>query len=191
MTKPEQFYAESPKAWRKWLEKNHVLAQAVWLIYYRTSSSKPSLTWSQAVDEALCFGWIDSVKKTINSESYMQYFSKRKPNSIWSSINKDKVDQLLKENKMTQAGLDAINTAKENGSWSAYDHVAAMLIPEGFSETLAKHEGASAYFEQLSNSKKKLLLYWIASAKRAETKEKRMLEIAANASEGKMPAQFR
>ncbi|TYP96748.1 hypothetical protein C7447_10647 [Tenacibaculum adriaticum] len=92
------------------------MKKSVWLVYYKSSSTKPTISWSEAVDEALCFGWIDSTKKKINDDSYMQYFCKRKANSIWSKINKEKIAKLIRNNLMTKAGFDSIKTAKQNGS---------------------------------------------------------------------------
>ncbi len=109
----ETYCPKSPSDWRKWLEKNHAEKQSIWLVYYRTATKIPSLSWSEAVDEALCFGWIDSTKKTIDKERYMQYFSKRKPSSTWSKINKDKIVKLTQNNLMTKAGFDSVETAKK------------------------------------------------------------------------------
>nr|WP_268123618.1 YdeI/OmpD-associated family protein [Roseivirga pacifica] len=173
------------------MSENHESAQSIWLIYYRSSSNKPSLSWSNAVDEALCFGWIDSTKKTIDKESYMQYFSKRKPNSMWSKINKEKVTQLIEENLMTDAGFQSIVVAKENGSWNALDDVEALIVPRDLKEALATNREAMAFFNGLSNSAKKLLLHWITFAKRPETRKKRILELVESASQSLKPKQFR
>jgi len=187
----ETYCPKSRADWREWLAKNHASEQSVWLVYFRTSTKVASVTWSEAVDEALCFGWIDSTKKTIDEERYMQYFSRRKPNSMWSRVNKEKVDQLIQNNRMTQAGLASIATAKENGSWTFLDEIEALVIPEDLAAALADHEGAIDYFDGLSKSAKKILLHWIVSAKRPETRQKRVLEIAENASENLKPKQFR
>ncbi|WP_339701463.1 YdeI/OmpD-associated family protein [uncultured Roseivirga sp.] len=187
----ETYYPKSRTDWRKWLEKNHESEQSVWLVHFKSSTKVASLTWSEAVDEALCFGWIDSTRKTIDEERYMQYFSKRKPNSMWSKINKEKVDQLIQNNQMTQAGLASVEIAKQNGSWTFLDEVEALVIPEDLAAALADHEGAIDYFDGLSKSAKKILLHWIISAKRPETRQKRVLEIAENASENLKPKQFR
>lgn len=193
MSKEEQntYCPNSRSEWRSWLEKNHKSKQSVWLIYYKASTKIPSLTWGEAVDEALCFGWIDSTKKTIDEERYMQYFSPRKPKSNWSKINKEKVDKLIKNKLMTKAGLESIETAKKNGSWILLDSIEALEVPIELSEELAKRIGALEYFETLSNSAKKILLYWVVSAKREETKQKRIVEIAENASNKTKPKQFR
>ena len=185
------FYPKSRAEWRTWLSENHESAQSIWLIYYRSSSNKPSLSWSDAVDEALCFGWIDSTKKTIDKESYMQYFSKRKPNSMWSKINKEKVAKLIKENLMTDAGFQSIVIAKENGSWNALDDIEALIVPRDLKEALATNREAMAFFNGLSNSAKKLLLHWVTFAKRPETRKKRIVELVESASQGHKPKQFR
>lgn len=187
----ETYCPKSPADWRDWLDKNHQSKQAVWLVYFRSSTKIPSLSWSDAVDEALCYGWIDSVKKSVDEERYMQYFSRRRPNSIWSKINKDKVTNLIENNRMTKAGYDSIATAKENGSWTVLDKVEALVIPEDLKEELAKHEGATDYFDGLSKSAKKILLHWVVFAKRVETRRKRVLEVAVNAGKNLKPKQFR
>lgn len=187
----ETFYPKSQKEWRDWLEKNHVDQQSIWVIFYKTATKIPSMSWSDAVDEALCFGWIDSTKRTIDEKSYMQYFSKRKPNSNWSKINKEKVEQLTKNGKMTSAGFASVETAKENGSWTLLDDVEALVVPKDLNEALVKLKGASDHFDAFSKSTKKILLYWVISAKRVETRQKRILEIVQNAEENMVPKQFR
>lgn len=126
--------------WRKWLEINHQSKQSVWLVYFKTSTNVTSVSWSEAVDEALCFGWIDSTKKTIDEERYLQYFSRRNPNSTWSKINKEKVAKLIQNNLMTKAGFESIETAKQNGTWSLMDDVENLIIPEDLRIALNKNE---------------------------------------------------
>mgnify|MGYP000710571647 CR=1 FL=1 len=187
----ETFYPKNRKDWRKWLAENHQSQVAVWLLFYKKSSDKPSLTWSEAVDEALCFGWIDSKKVTRDKESYLQYFSPRKAKSIWSKINKDKIEKLIEEGLMKKAGLESIAIAKENGSWSFLDEVDALVIPEDLEMAFSSYKRSKDYFTSLSNSKKKILLYWIVSAKRDETRQKRIEEIAQQASLEQLPKAFR
>lgn len=189
--KIDSFCPKSKKEWRAWLQKNHAKEQSVWLIYHRKSSGVPSITWSEAVDEALCFGWIDSKAQTIDEEKYRQFFSRRKPKSVWSKINKDKVAQLIEAGLMTKAGLDSIAIAKENGSWTTLDSVEALEVPADLTKELKKHAGAKAFFDSLSKSKTKMLLYWILSAKRPETRQKRIGEIAEHTGQGLVPKQFR
>lgn len=186
-----EFCPKNQAQWRKWLSENHNKKDAVWLVYYKKQSGKSTLTWSNAVDEALCFGWIDSKSETIDEERYRQYFSKRKPNSIWSKINKDKIEKLIANNLMTPAGFRVIEIAKQNGSWTILDEVEALIVPPDLRDALTKYTNALEYFDGLSKSNKKILLYWLVSAKRQETRRKRIEEIAKYASEGQKPKQFR
>ena len=187
----EDYCPHHKKDWRKWLELNHNKKDAVWLIFYKNKSPNHNLSWSESVDEALCFGWIDSTKRTIDSEKYKQYFSKRKTKSNWSKINKDKVKTLIDQGLMEEEGYKSIEIAKENGSWTVLDVVEALLIPEDLKEELAVNNGAIEYFDSLSKSVKKILLHWVVSAKRKETRQKRILEIVENASKDLKPKQFR
>ncbi|MDE3744157.1 YdeI/OmpD-associated family protein [Maribacter polysaccharolyticus] len=187
----ETYYPKSQTDWRNWLEKNHQLKQSVWLVFYKKSTKIASISWSESVDEALCFGWIDSTKKTIDEERYIQYFSKRKPNSIWSKVNKDKVEYLTSKKLIREAGYKSIETAKENGSWFIMDEVEALILPKALKEEFDKRKGALEYYESLSKSAKKILLSWIVLAKKTETKQKRIIKIAENASRNTKPKQFR
>jgi uncharacterized protein YdeI (YjbR/CyaY-like superfamily) len=187
----EEFCPKDSSHWREWLEENHQQKEAVWLIFYKTKSPKHNLSWSHAVDEALCFGWIDSVKKSIDDERFRQYFGKRKPKSNWSRINKQKVDALINQGLMKEAGHKSIEVAKENGSWTILDSVEDLIVPTDMKEALTQLQGAWEYFEALSNSNKKILLHWVISAKREETRQKRIQEIAENASRNLKPKQFR
>jgi len=114
----EKFYPKSRHEWREWLQNNHAIKQSVWLIYYKKKSNIPTVIYSEAVDEALCFGWIDSKAKPLDEEKFMQFFSKRKPNSVWSKVNKEKIDRLTREGLMTKAGFETVEKAKQNGSWT-------------------------------------------------------------------------
>ncbi|MFY7840303.1 MAG: YdeI/OmpD-associated family protein [Lacibacter sp.] len=192
MPQPETaiFYPPTPKAWRKWLEKNHVSQQAVWVVFYKKSSEKKSITWSEAVDEALCFGWIDSKKIRIDEETSHQFFSKRKAKSTWSKINKAKVEQLIESGAMTEAGLAIIETAKQNGSWSVLDDVEELVIPKDLTAAFKKYPGSKEYFSSLSKSIKKGMLQWLVFAKRPETREKRITEIASLAAKQQKPKPF-
>ena len=187
----EDYCPYDKKDWRKWLELNRNKKDAVWLVFYKKKSLNHNLGWSESVDEALCFGWIDSTKRKIDNEKYKQYFSKRKAKSNWSKINKDKVKTLIDQGLMEEEGYKSIEIAKENGSWNILDGVEALLIPEDLKEEFANHKGSIEYFSSLSKSVKKVLLYWVVSAKRKETRQKRILEIVENASNNLMPKQFR
>ncbi|HEV7380637.1 MAG TPA: hypothetical protein VGN64_12645, partial [Dyadobacter sp.] len=117
------FSPRSADEWRKWLEEHHQEAESVWLIYYKKHTGIATVTWSETVDEALCFGWIDSLVRPIDEEKFMRLFTKRKPKSIWSKINKEKVLRLIESDMIMPAGFSAIETAKRNGSWEKLDEV--------------------------------------------------------------------
>ena len=187
----EDYCPYDKKDWRKWLILNHNKKNAVWLIFYNKKSPNHNLNWSESVDEALCFGWIDSTKRTIDGEKYKQYFSKRKEKSNWSRVNKEKVKTLIDQGLMEEEGNKSIEIAKENGSWTILDGIEALIIPEDLKAEIVNYEGSKEYFESLSNSAKKILLYWVFSAKRKETRQKRILEIAENGSRKLKPKQFR
>lgn len=177
--------------WRAWLQQNHENQKAIWLVLYKKKSENHNLTWSEAVDEALCFGWIDSTKVTIDQDCYRQYFTQRKPKSNWSKINKEKVERLKAEGLMQEAGLKSIAIAKENGSWSKLDAIEALQVPEDLANALKENAKAYTYFTQLSNSNKKILLYWVISAKRPNTRSQRILEIVQSAAIEEKPKPLR
>ncbi len=187
----ETFCPSSRADWRNWLINNHKNSQSVWVVFYKASSGKSNLTWSDAVDEALCFGWIDSTKKSIDNERFKQYFSHRKPKSTWSRINKDKVECLIKEKLMTPSGLKVIERAKQDGSWTILDSVESLTIPDYLEAEFKKYKGSKEFFMSLSKSVKKGLIYWIISAKRTDTKQKRATDIAISAGQHLKPKQFR
>lgn len=177
--------------WREWLQENHDKRQSVWLIYYKKKSNMPTITWSDAVDQALCFGWIDSKAQSIDEEKFMQFFSRRKANSTWSKVNKEKIQRLTKEGLMTKAGYKIIEIAKQNGSWTILDAAEELIIPEDLEKEFQKRTGSKDYFLSLSRSNRKNMLHWIALAKRQETRLKRILEIAELAAQKLKPNQFR
>jgi len=150
----------------------------------------PCLPWSDAVDEALCFGWIDSIRKSIDKDSFKQFFSPRKPNGTWSKVNKDKIVRLIEDGMMTKAGLECIETAKKNGSWSILDTVEELDIPKDLEKEFKLHKGAKDHFLSLSKSVRKAMLQWLVLAKRPETRQKRIHEIAELAGQKKKPKQF-
>ncbi|WP_313262786.1 YdeI/OmpD-associated family protein, partial [Sphingobacterium multivorum] len=145
---------------------------------------------TELVDEALCFGWIDSTRRPIDAYSFMQLFSRRKPKSTWSRINKEKVKKLIDANLMAPAGYAVIKIAQENGSWSILDSVEELIIPEDLDEAFRHYAGSKDYFLGLSKSVKKMMLQWIVLAKRPDTRKKRIDEIAARAAEKDRPKQF-
>ena len=186
----EKFYPKSRQEWREWLQDNHDKKQSVWLIYYKKNSNIPTVIYSEAVDEALCFGWIDSKSKPIDEHKFMQFFSRRKPNSVWSRVNKEKIERLTNEGLMTEAGYEIIEIAKQNGSWTILDEAEALVIPDDLDKEFQKRKNAKEYFLSLSRSDKRNILQWLVLAKRQETREKRIAEIVELADKNQKPKQF-
>ncbi|SDE94761.1 YdeI/OmpD-associated family protein [Chitinophaga filiformis] len=185
------FCPANRQQWRQWLQKHHSTQQSIWLVYYKKKANTATITWSDAVDEALCFGWIDSTARPLDDEKFMQFFTRRKANSVWSKINKGKVQRLIEEGLMTQAGYESIEVAKRNGSWSILDDVEELKIPKDLEKAFRSHAGAKAYFVGLSKSVKKSILQWLVLAKRPETRQKRIAEIVELAGQQLKPKQFR
>ncbi|MCL3782666.1 hypothetical protein EMN47_19955 [Prolixibacteraceae bacterium JC049] len=186
----ETFHPSSKAEWRDWLTKNHDKAHSVWLIFNKVATGNVNLTWSEAVDEALCFGWIDSVKRSIDSEKYMQYFGRRKPSSTWSKVNKDKIEKLTAEGLMCEAGIRSVEIAQQNGNWSILDDVENLILPDDLEEQMAKYPDSKIFFSSLNKAMKKGLLSWIVLAKREETRKKRIKEIIESTKKGELPKRF-
>lgn len=187
----ETFAPADQHDWRKWLKENHDKRQSVWLIYYKKSASITTIDWSGAVDEALCFGWIDSTRKNIDEERFMQFFCRRKPGSTWSKVNKAKIERLIAEGLMADAGLQCIETAKKDGSWTIADEVEELIIPPDLEQEFESRPGAKDFFLTISRSSRKMILHWLASAKQPKTRQTRITQIAQHAAEKQKPPQFR
>ena len=187
----ETFCPTSQQDWRQWLKRNHKSKQSIWLLLYKKESNKPTIGWSEAVDEALCFGWVDSKRKPFDEEKFIQFFSRRKSKGTWSKINKEKVRQLSNKGLMTQAGFDSIEIAKENGSWTILDDVEELKIPKDLAKEFRTKPGSRHFLLSLSKSVRKSILQWLVLAKRPETRQKRIDEIATLAAKKLKPKQFR
>ena len=187
----ETFYPKNRQEWREWLKDNHKKEQSVWLISYKNKSNISAVIHSEAVDEALCFGWIDSKSKPLDEEKFMQFFSRRKEKSVWSKVNKEKVERLVCEGLMTKAGYEIIETAKQNGSWTILDEVEALIIPDDLEKAFDNRPNTKQYFLGLSRSDKRNILQWLVLAKRQETRLKRITEIVELANINQKPKQFR
>ncbi len=177
-------YAPDRAAWRSWLATHAETTTAVWLVYFKKGSAQPSITWDEAVEEALCFGWIDSKAKPIDDARYKQYFSPRKPSSVWSKVNKARVERLIADGLMREPGLRAIDIAQANGSWSALDDVEALIIPDDLAAAFAASPGTREAFDRLSRTNRRNILQWIATAKRPQTRAKRIAETVSAGAEG-------
>ncbi|WP_414546563.1 YdeI/OmpD-associated family protein [Nostoc sp. CCY0012] len=183
----ESIYASDRICWREWLSNNHLTSSGIWLIYYKIKSGKPSVKYSEAVKEALCFGWIDSKVKSLDEDRYQQIFTPRKPKSVWSKLNKQYIEELIEQGLITQSGLEKIQVAKQDGSWNSLDAIEALIIPIDLKQALEANPSAHLNFEAFSNSLKKNILFWIESAKRPETRLKRIKQTIIEAENNKNP----
>lgn len=172
----QAFHARSRNEWRDWLKKNHRLEKSVWLIIFKKNSGIPSVYYPEAVDEALCFGWVDSKPNKRNENSYYQFFSKRNPKSNWSRLNKEKVRNLIEQGLMQPAGYEMIKIANQNGTWNALNEVENLIIPDDLQELFSKHKKAYENWENFPPSSKRGILEWILNAKKPETRQKRIVE---------------
>lgn len=167
------------------------MKQSIWLILYKKWTGKPTISWSEAVDEAMCFGWVDSKRKPLDKEKFLQFYCQRKPKGTWSKINKEKVKQLIADGLMTKAGFVSIETAKQNGSWTILDEAEDLVVPKDLAKEFKARPGSKKFFLTFSKSARKAILQWLALAKRPETRQKRMKEIAELAAKNLKPKQFR
>ena len=173
------FHAKTRKDWRKWLAENHQSEKSVWLIIYKKESGTPSIYYPESVEEALCFGWIDSKPNMRDDSSYYQFFSKRNPKSNWSKVNKEKVEKLIAQGLMQSAGFNMIEIAKQNGRWAALDEVENISIPDDLQELFSKNKTAFDNWDKFPRSSKRGILEWIMNAKKADTRQKRIEETLA------------
>ncbi len=164
--------------WRAWLVQNHTRTQGVWLINYKTATGKPRIPYDEAVEEALCFGWIDSKANTLDDQRSMQWYGPRKPRTGWSRPNKERVERLIAAGLMAAAGQAKIDAARQDGSWNALDAVEALIIPPDLDAALAAYPAARLHFDAFPRSAKRAILAWIAAAKAPATRAKRIAETA-------------
>jgi uncharacterized protein YdeI (YjbR/CyaY-like superfamily) len=177
--------------WRRWLKANHRQRDSIWLVTFKKNSGQPALRYEEAVEEALCFGWIDSRPAKLDEQRRMLLFSPRKPRSVWARTNKERVERLIRDGLMTPAGLETIERAKRDGSWTVLDDVEEGLVPADLEAALASDPDARAKWEAFTDSGRKQTLQWLKMAKTAATREKRIAEIVRLAALGLRPNQSR
>jgi uncharacterized protein YdeI (YjbR/CyaY-like superfamily) len=165
-------------AWRAWLAKHHERAEGVWLITYKKAASKSRLEYDEAVEEALCYGWVDSKPGKVDDERTKLWFAPRKAGSGWSRPNKERIERLMASGLMHSAGLAKIEAAKKDGSWASLDAVENLVIDPDLAVALAAYPKAAQNFDAFPRSAKRGILEWIALAKRAETRAARIAETA-------------
>jgi uncharacterized protein YdeI (YjbR/CyaY-like superfamily) len=175
-------HADDRATWRAWLETNHATARGAWLVTWRVGSGRQGLDYEAAIEEALCFGWIDSTGGRVDDERGRLYFAPRKPRSVWAASNKARVERLIREGRMTPAGLAAIERAKANGSWEILDSVERLEVPDDLAVALETHPPAAANFAAFPPSARKQALACVATARRPETRAARITKIAEAAA---------
>lgn len=180
----ETHYFPEVAQWRNWLEANHSASSGVFLIFYKVDHDKASMRWEEAVQEALCFGWIDSTVKSLGNGKRRQYFCPRKAGSTWSRINKDYISELKRSGRMHPSGNACIRAAQADGSWTALDGVENGDVPQELEAALRKHPEAHTFFYELSKTYRKSYLYWLFQAKREATRAKRISAIVENCAAG-------
>ncbi len=188
MEMPETLEFASSSEWRRWLQANHKEAKYVWLTHFKKASGKTGLTYSEALDEALCFGWIDGGMRSIDKDKYKIRYSPRKKKSVWSKKNRDRAEALVKEGRMTQAGIYKIEEAMQNGLWDiAYTSREKEEIPPDLREALKQNREADSNFQNFANSYRNNYIGWINNAKTGETRQRRIKEVVKRSSVNKKP----
>jgi uncharacterized protein YdeI (YjbR/CyaY-like superfamily) len=172
----ERVQVHSREELRTWLAANHARTESVWLVTFRKHVDGKHVPWDHVVDEALCFGWIDSLPRKLDADRSMLLISPRRPGSPWSRLNKQRVERLLAAGLMMPPGLAAVQQAQQDGSWTVYDEIEDLVVPDDLARALAHNEEAARHFHAFSDSSKKSILWWIKSAKQAATRHRRIAE---------------
>ena len=174
IVEPKIVYARTRKTWRAWLQKNHQKEKSVWLIIHNKNSTTKCVNYEEAVEESLCFGWVDSMAKKGDDKSHIQYFTQRKAKGNWSKSNKERVARLIEQGLMHASGQAMIDLAKKSGTWAALEKVQRSIIPEDLKTLLFKNKIAEKYFQAFPPSSKRIILEWIQNAKKPETRKQRI-----------------
>jgi uncharacterized protein YdeI (YjbR/CyaY-like superfamily) len=177
-----QVQADDRGTWRAWLEANHATATGAWLVTWRPRSGRAGLDYEAAIEEALCFGWVDSTGGRVDDDRGKLYFAPRKPRSGWAATNKARIERLIAEGRMAPAGLAAIERAKANGSWEILDSVERLEVPDDLARALAASPPAAANYATFPAGARKQILAWVAFAQRKETRAARIAQVAEAAA---------
>lgn len=183
----ERVYVPDREAWRAWLASNHATSPGVWLIRHKKHSKAPCPSYDEAVEEGLCYGWIDSLANRLDDERFLLLFTPRKPKSGWSKLNKQRIAQLVRSGRMTPIGKAKIDAAKKDGSWTRLDAIEHLTMPPDLERALARHAAARQNFAAFSESYRKRILWWIESAKSPETRQKRVRHTVHLAAQRRKP----
>jgi uncharacterized protein YdeI (YjbR/CyaY-like superfamily) len=184
MEEKESVQPASRAEWRDWLAAQHRTSAGVWLITWKRRTGKPTVQYEEAVEEALCFGWIDGVLNRVDDERSKQWFAPRKSRGTWARSNKERVVRLEAAGLMTDAGRAAIELARSNGSWESLDVIDALVMPDDLAAALAARPGARELFDASSESARRMTLAWVYQAKRPQTRATRVEQVASIAGRG-------
>ncbi|MBX9625924.1 MAG: YdeI/OmpD-associated family protein [Gemmataceae bacterium] len=188
---PNAVHPEARAAWRAWLKAHHARADGVWLISWKKAAGKPRFEYAEAVEEALCFGWVDSLPRKLDADRSMLWFAPRKPGTGWSAANKERVGRLVAAGRMTPAGLAKVEAAKADGSWGKLDGVERLEVPPDLAAALAAVPPAADHFAAFPRSVRRGILEWVLQAKRPATRAKRVEETARLARDNVRANQWR
>jgi uncharacterized protein YdeI (YjbR/CyaY-like superfamily) len=177
--------------WRSWLDRFHAASSGIWLVIYKKGAAPGRLSLTEAVEEALCFGWIDSGPRTLDAKRFKLFLCPRRPRSVWSKINKERVGRLTRAGRMAPAGLAKVRAAKKDGSWSRLDSTDRLIMPADLRAALRANSEALDNFQAFSVSSKRIILFWIESAKRLETRRRRIDETVRLAEQNRKAAHGR
>ena len=183
-------YFKSPSEFRAWLEKHHATERELWVGYYRKSSGRPGMTWPESVDEALCFGWIDGIRKRVDEASYTIRFTPRRPRSVWSAVNIGRVEELTREGRMRPAGMKAFEARTENRSGIYAYEQRGPELDEPYAKKMRRNKAAWKFFQAQTASYRKLVSWWVSSAKKEETRLKRLGKLIEDYAAGRTLPQF-
>jgi len=183
----EELYVPDRAAWRAWLAENHATSSGIWFVFYKKHTGQPTVVYADLVKEALCFGWIDSKVKALDTDRYRQMVTPRKPKSVWSKLNKGYIEELRAEGLLMPAGLAKIDAAQRDGSWTALDAAEAGTVPDDLQATLSETPALQQAWGALSPSARKRTLFWLDTAKRPETRKARIAQTIQALLDGHAP----
>jgi len=183
----DRFYAESREAWREWLERHHTTSPGIWLVYKKPATGEPCIAHEASVEEALCFGWIDGLIRNVDEGTHVRRFTPRKGGSRWSETNKKRVQRMIDQGRMTEAGLALVRAAQKGGAWEAAAERESDAAPPDLAAALAEAPEAERFFGTLAPSHRKAYIRYITDAKREETRRRRIADVVARCAEGTKP----
>ena len=181
-------YVPDRAQWRAWLARNHALEKSgIWLVYYKQHSGKPSIGYDESVEEALCYGWVDSLIKRLDEEKYARKFTPRKPDSNWSESNRKRIAKLTEQGLLAEAGLESVRQAKAAGTWDSGESTKEdENMPDEFSRTLGENHAARVYFEKLTDAQRRNFIRWINQARQETTRRRRIRESISLLEQGRV-----